>query len=75
MYADFLCKLLRLNSNVVASFCMQQVKVGCGLLWEACKGEGEGSLAERVWSEKGECWSWKTVMNIGLLFRVKRINI
>ena len=43
---------------------MQQVKVGPGLLWEACMGEGGGIFGS---GEKGEGWSWKTVVNTGLL--------
>ena len=39
---DFLRKVLRLDSTDVTSFCKQQVKVGCGLMREACQGEGEG---------------------------------
>ena len=46
---DILRKLFRLNSTLVMSFCVQQVKVGLGLLREACR--GESPYGSRVGSE------------------------
>ena len=50
MQVDFLRKLLRLNSNIVTSFCVQKVKVGCGFIQEAFRGgRGFSFLEWREW--------------------------
>ena len=42
---------------------MQQVKVGLRLLWEACRGEGEGLPGSKGGSEKGEGQSFSILLN------------
>ena len=42
MYFDFLDKVIRLNSTIMTSLCVQFEKGGCALLPEALRGEGEG---------------------------------
>ena len=37
VYICFLQKSLGQNSTAVTSLCLQHVKVGCGLLWDAMK--------------------------------------
>ena len=57
----------------MASFCLQQVKVGQGLLWEARRRKGKGPLGLREGvSEKGEGLSKKIVVNTGLLCVVQK---
>ena len=48
MHMDFLRRRLKQNSNIVTSFCMQQVNIGCELLRVSASG------AERV-GERREC--------------------
>ena len=62
-HVDFLWELLSLNSPVVvSSLCVQQVKVGEGLLQEAYPDEGEGPSDSRGESEKGEDWFRKQIL-------------
>ena len=73
IFVNFLLKLLRLNNNIVISFCMKLQKLEYGLLREAHQGRGRAAPPSLEGGVRRRVQFWKTWADTQIL-RVMKTN-